>query len=669
MVQESDMPQLLVVFDENEHVRMLYRGIISNGQSVVINMHSTALAMVTCNPTMAMAGDSNYSSIVAIIENLQSFSLFENYVRQQVSAGKDLFDTTDTQMFRLLQAVNDELLDTTNGTKFGIKDTGPMPWADYAPLKCEWLTPSNPGRDGAFYLSNFALVPSYYGTITTTSGSTQELKIPTVDRYTLGSLALGVVPGVDVAHGDRVLISLSRDANNTIELTNLHDYRAVLDFGAHFLGDIIAALSLPVDIADKDMVTLAQNVGSIVMDAITDDSPCNYRLLANTTLHFTLEYFAKQLEKNILEASEKAWAKKMCDIGVKRILAWYNMGIGVTNLVARITYWAVYPHDISFCAWYGREESVMQVKECKDVYTVSYEVENGVLSQNGDVNFEMEIHLCGDVRGLRNADEYGYYIKYANSYEYHKVQSLNPTEFDEPYTYTLTIEDEEFQTVEGVKVAKGFYIGFYVVRNNRNKIDYYDEQEIEGLVYPDQNDWVDLGLPSGLLWATRNVGASSPTDYGNYYAWGETSPKSVYNWDTYRYYNSSTGSSSKYTGSDGLTILQPGDDAATANYGGRTPTKEEWQELTNNTTSQWITINGVNGRCFTGSNGNSLFLPAAGARWGSSLYRAGSKGYYWSSSLVTDDPRYAWYFRFGSDDQRVYDGDDRSSGFTVRAVR
>ncbi len=187
-------------------------------------------------------------------------------------------------------------------------------------------------------------------------------------------------------------------------------------------------------------------------------------------------------------------------------------------------------------------------------------------------------------------------------------------------------------------------------------------------------DWVDLGLPSGLLWATRNVGASSPTDYGNYYAWGETSPKSVYDWYTYRYYNSSTDSISKYTDSDGLTILQPGDDAATANYGGRTPTQAEWQELIDNTTSQWTTINGVNGRCFTGSNGNSLFLPAAGSRWGSSLYDAGSLGNFWSSSLVTDYPSYpysAWILDFGCcwDYPYVDGGDSRFNGFSVRAVR
>ena len=180
-------------------------------------------------------------------------------------------------------------------------------------------------------------------------------------------------------------------------------------------------------------------------------------------------------------------------------------------------------------------------------------------------------------------------------------------------------------------------------------------------------EWVDLGLPSGLLWATRNVGATSPEDYGDYFAWGEITPKSVYKWNTYRYFNSSTGST-KYTTSDGLTILQPGDDAATANYGGRTPTKEEWQELMNNTNSQWITQNGVFGQRFTGPNGNSLFLPAAGFRRDSSLYDAGSYGCYWSSSLDTGGPYCAWGFSFRSGNQGMYDY-ERYCGRSVRAVR
>ena len=191
-------------------------------------------------------------------------------------------------------------------------------------------------------------------------------------------------------------------------------------------------------------------------------------------------------------------------------------------------------------------------------------------------------------------------------------------------------------------------------------------------------DWVDLGLPSGLLWATRNVGASSPEDYGEYFAWGETQPKEVYNWSTYRYCNNGdyhqltkycNDSRYGYNGfTDNLTILQSGDDAATANYGGRTPTEEEWEELLDNTTATWTTQNGVNGRHFTGPNGNSLFLPAAGSRLDGSLYNAGFAGYYWSSSLETVIPDAAWYFDFDAGSQNMYYL-YRYLGYSVRAVR
>ena len=181
--------------------------------------------------------------------------------------------------------------------------------------------------------------------------------------------------------------------------------------------------------------------------------------------------------------------------------------------------------------------------------------------------------------------------------------------------------------------------------------------------------YVDLGLPSGLLWATCNVGAEAPEDYGDYFAWGETQPKDTYNWSTYQYYDGSNVT--KYTGSDGLTTLLPEDDAATANWGSdwRMPTKEEWQELYNNTTVTWTTQNGVNGRLFTASNGNSLFLPAAGCRSSSSLYDAGSNGYYWSSSLYTGSPNYAWYFGFYSDYYDMYYFYYRYIGQGVRPVR
>ena len=187
----------------------------------------------------------------------------------------------------------------------------------------------------------------------------------------------------------------------------------------------------------------------------------------------------------------------------------------------------------------------------------------------------------------------------------------------------------------------------------------------------DGHEYVDLGLPSGLLWATCNVGASLPEDYGDYFAWAETQPKSYYDWNTYAYHDDSHYDSyTKYNYTDHLTILQAGDDAATANWGSgwRTPTFDEWEELLDHCTSVWTTQNGVNGQRFTGPNGNTLFLPAAGLRWGDGLDEAGSYGNYWSSSHFIDNQCRAWDCDFLSGDCGM-SGHDRSRGLSVRAVR
>ena len=189
--------------------------------------------------------------------------------------------------------------------------------------------------------------------------------------------------------------------------------------------------------------------------------------------------------------------------------------------------------------------------------------------------------------------------------------------------------------------------------------------------------WVDLDLPSGLLWSDRNVGAEAPEDYGNYYAWGETAPKEVYDWSTYAFgkYDALTKYCNKVGHGlngfmDNLTTLESSDDAAKVNFGGkaRMPRDYEWQELIDNTTSTWTTRNGVYGCLFTASNGKSIFLPAAGYRTGSKLYGAGEYGSYWSSKMYVDDPSYALYLDFYSGSQYV-DYDFRSNGFSVRAVR
>ncbi len=173
-----------------------------------------------------------------------------------------------------------------------------------------------------------------------------------------------------------------------------------------------------------------------------------------------------------------------------------------------------------------------------------------------------------------------------------------------------------------------------------------DSVKIESNTNPENNtinghEYVDLGLPSGLKWATCNVGATNPEDYGNYYAWGEITPK-----PTYTSYNSTTYSETMSDISGNATY-----DAARANWGStwRMPTYKEMGELINNCIWTWTSIGGLNGYKITGSNGNSIFLPAARYRYGSELNYTGLYGSYWSSTPVSS-LNGAYYLNFASGD-------------------
>ena len=190
---------------------------------------------------------------------------------------------------------------------------------------------------------------------------------------------------------------------------------------------------------------------------------------------------------------------------------------------------------------------------------------------------------------------------------------------------------------------------------------------------------VDLGLPSGIKWASCNVGAEKPEDYGNYYAWGEVLPKEDYSWATYKYANGDYNKLTKYCNdaskgdngfTDNKTTLEPEDDAAHVNWGGswRMPTDAEWYELQTNCTWTWTTQNGVNGYQVTSkTNSNSIFLPAAGYRNDTNLGSVGSGGRYWSSSLYESSPSRAWGLSFLSGGVYRYYS-NRFIGLSVRPV-
>jgi hypothetical protein len=217
------------------------------------------------------------------------------------------------------------------------------------------------------------------------------------------------------------------------------------------------------------------------------------------------------------------------------------------------------------------------------------------------------------------------------------------------------------------------------VPNNSEIVNGQNDTIVDNGGTIDGHDYVDLGLSSGILWATCNVGADKPEHYGPYFAWGETEPKEIYDWKSYRYgrfFNERYELNKYCTDSalglngfvDDLTVLEPADDAATANWGAnwRTPTIAEWEELFETVPNEWATQNSVEGWLFTASNGNSLFLPAVGYYWEGSFNQG--LGIYWSSSVNMEFPYRAWGFHFNTDSSHLCGSSDRNRGQTVRAV-
>ncbi len=192
------------------------------------------------------------------------------------------------------------------------------------------------------------------------------------------------------------------------------------------------------------------------------------------------------------------------------------------------------------------------------------------------------------------------------------------------------------------------------------------------LTCPDENHphLIDLGLPSGTLWACCNVGATTPEGYGDYFAWGETSPKDVYSWSTYIHCDGSESSCHDICEDIGGT----NHDAAAVNWDEqwKMPSHAQIQELKDNCSSIWTSQNGVNGRRFIGKNNGTIFLPAASCRDGSDIGPIGTNGFYWSSSHCLNVNKDAWALGIYPDNASypvdVY-GDFRCFGLSVRPVK
>ncbi len=284
----------------------------------------------------------------------------------------------------------------------------------------------------------------------------------------------------------------------------------------------------------------------------------------------------------------------------------------------------------------------------KEVYAAGAEAFASVqISEDADFNDSFEVEANDDIEKFNV-----------------EVKSLVPnTKYYYRTCLTAHSQNEEWVVIEGNTqsfTTKGF-------------------EELDN-----SNHYVDLGLPSGTLWATMNVGASKPEEYGDYFAWGETEgynsgKTSFFFLESYKWCKGSSNTMTKYCtdssyGYNGFmdkkTELDPEDDAAYVNWGSkwRMPTYDQLKELRDQCSWTWMTINNVKGYLVEGKNCNAVFLPAAGYRSNTWLNGAGSGGNYWSRTLNSDDPSDAWFLGFYSSYVRMYDY-DRYFGQSIRPVR
>lgn len=294
-----------------------------------------------------------------------------------------------------------------------------------------------------------------------------------------------------------------------------------------------------------------------------------------------------------------------------------------------------------------------------------------VVTLSADKDTFMVVTLFGQVSGLDDvAPDFECGIEYSIDESFSDGHSTRK-KVDKKYT-----EDSYSITVSDIQSGEKYYYRAYCV--NQRQIYYGEVKTFTFEWTVEESKVVDLGL--SVKWASCNVGASKPEDYGDYYTWGETETKSTYSLSNYKHCNGSDfmtkySTNSIYGTVDNKTTLDPEDDAAYVIWGGdwRMPTKTEFDELCDgdNCTWTWTTRNGVNGYLVTskksGYEGASIFLPAAGTRSDTYLYDDGYCGIYWSSSLNTDAPANAWYLSCDSDNKGM-DYCRRYDGFSIRPV-
>ena len=334
----------------------------------------------------------------------------------------------------------------------------------------------------------------------------------------------------------------------------------------------------------------------------------------------------------------------------------------------------------------NKNDKIIKQKEIEaNRPTVVYDIKTGISSNITDHAADCEID--GIIRAVANKGKFNFDYGICYSTSSNPTISVNKhSNSTSGLVSSINIKLPVYMHLDYLEANTEYYYRAYL-RDNisgtcfyANEIKSFTTKNNADTSCPDANHphMIDLGLPSGTKWACCNVGAHSPEEYGGYYAWGEVSEKDVYNEVSYQYATGTDKDGDGWYDDDVLSYQNLGSsiagtryDVAHEQWGGSwvMPSQDQIKELINHCTYQWTTLNGVNGMRFIGSDGGSIFLPNAGARWHGNLYYANMYGYYWSSTQDPDYSGYAFGLYIGSgyaywNDYGLY----RDGGRSVRPV-
>lgn len=606
---------------------------IEDGGEIAIGVESSAIALATLHPLFAPINGSDYDIIVGKIKNSSKYMAFYQEVENAIKAKRNLFDDSNEALINSLDELYDDVLsdidfDTYQNasamslsrgvTRAAYESPAIIPTYFYADITGNTLT-----------LQCRGLTPSYYGTVT--SALTGEVwNYAVTSRSDYGGMDM-FKPYNQFNLGDKCSFTFTTEGEHQFSLSRTNT-AATVDFYMRLANSVLNIIGL--NFGDKTVIREIANTISNAMLAAGMNA-----LLTASGVHTAsfMDWFGVAYKATI------DYLKRDTNFLVKRGLignlqnyakilngAWniYGKIKGVANIGARLAYAATAPDELNFCLCYYSGS----VYECVEASLLKISGDK----QEGNANESLPEPLKVYVQ---IQDEYGLYhkpspflkVKFEVENEGGIVQSDLVTINDDNTAFTYwTLGSSGIQTVKAVVWD---IINECEVSNPVHFTASLGDDTASYLSCPDSNHphWIDLGLPSGTLWRCCNEGASTPEAYGGYYEFGQVASA---------------------------------------------PSYDQIKELYVYTTSVWTTQNGVNGRKFTGSNGGTIFFPAAGLRWAGEFKYVGSYGYCWSSTPSDSDATpYDEYYDAGalyfySGDVGCYEGGfHRYRGHSVRPVR